>query len=196
MRIDDRYHGFDQPGGNVKIGNVALPRFDSFYFNTKTPPAMSDEKYREAIVAQAQKDAAAGKFQTESNEYKKLMKSYVSVASPDRKAIITNGLHRLSGVSDTLDLTGRKPNLIDILFGNTEFTEKGRLSYAEFKADGKIIAKYANGGWTLYPTDAENARTSEFLQIYNDAWRSAHRGKENSLASNGDDPVPSFDKSV
>ncbi|MDR2112343.1 MAG: hypothetical protein LBQ62_04460 [Candidatus Accumulibacter sp.] len=113
MRIDDRYYGFDQPGGNVKIANVALPRFDSFYFNTKTAPAMSDEKYREAIIAQAQKDAAAGKFQTESHEYRKLMKSYVSVASPDRKAIIANGLNQLSGAGNTLDLNRRKLNLID-----------------------------------------------------------------------------------
>jgi len=75
-----------------KIGNVPLPDYSDFHFNTNKHPAMSDEKYREAIIEQAQKDQSAGKFQSESVGFRSLVKSYVSTVSPDRKNIIKQGL--------------------------------------------------------------------------------------------------------
>ncbi|MDR3278244.1 MAG: hypothetical protein LBT12_05665 [Oscillospiraceae bacterium] len=182
MRIDTHFYGFDQPGDNRnKIGSIALPNFNSFYFNTKSAPAMSDDKYRDAIIEQARKDAARGVSYSKSSESMSLMKSYTSVASPDRKAIITGGLNQLFGNGSTPAVhKSQYLNLIEILLGETKFTHNGnrpQLTYAEFKdADGNVIADYSNGGWNTYPTDAENARTSEFLQIYQDAWRSAENG--------------------
>ncbi len=41
------------------------PDYTDFYFNTQKAPAMSDEKYRDAIIEQAQKDHSAGKFQSD-----------------------------------------------------------------------------------------------------------------------------------
>lgn len=156
---------------------------------------MSDEKYKEAIIEQAKKDAANGIFQTESQEYKRLMKSYVSVVSPDRKAIITNGLKQLFGDNTSAEKSTSNLDLIDILFGKVVFTSEKQLKYAEFKdADSNIIATYSNGSWATYPTDAENARSDEFLQIYNDAWSSAYHSKTNTIEMNIQGNAVSFDK--
>ena len=75
-----------------KIGKVILPNYNEFNFNTKKAPAMSDEKYREAIIEQAKKDQSKGKFQSESAGFRSLVKSYVSAVSPDRQNIIKEGL--------------------------------------------------------------------------------------------------------
>ena len=53
---------------------------------------MSEDKYEEAIIEQAKKDQSEGKFQSDSAGFRNLVKSYVSVASPNRKGIITDGL--------------------------------------------------------------------------------------------------------
>jgi hypothetical protein len=194
MRIDNQFYNLGQLESNTKIGNVTLPDFNNFHFNTKTAPAMSDEKYKEAIIEQAKKDAANGIFQTESQEYKKLMKSYVSVVSPDKKAIITNGLKQLFGNNTSAEKSTSDLDLMDILFGKVVFTNEKQLKYAEFKdADGNIIATYSNGGWTTYPTDAEKARSAEFLQIYNDAWSACHN-KANTVEMNIQETTVSFDK--
>jgi hypothetical protein len=192
MRIEDtRFYGFGGVGNSQKkIGNVALPNFNSVYFYTKTASTMSNEKYKEAIIAQAQKDEARGVSYSKSPESMSLMKSYTSVASPDRKAIITNGLNQLFGNSNALAVKKASHlNLIEILLGKTQFTNKGskaQLTYAEFKdSNGNVIADYANGGWTMYPTAAENARSDEFLQIYRSAWESSHNGNGTSTQPSG-----------
>ncbi|MEA4894188.1 MAG: hypothetical protein VB064_02890 [Oscillospiraceae bacterium] len=69
-----------------------MPDYSDFHFNTNKHPDMSDKKYREAIIEQAQKDQSAGKFQSESVGFRSLVKSYVSIVSPDRKNIIKQGL--------------------------------------------------------------------------------------------------------
>lgn len=82
----------------VKPTIIQQPDFIRFDCCTKTAPAMSEEKYREAIVKQAQMDAAAGKFGDEySKGYRNLKKSFVSVSSPDRKSIIAGVWRALSG---------------------------------------------------------------------------------------------------
>lgn len=94
MRIEN-YNTFAQSrlfSGTGKIGNVQLPDYNDFHFNTKQSPAMSEDKYEEAIIEQAKKDQSEGKFQSDSAGFRNLVKSYVSVASPNRKGIITDGL--------------------------------------------------------------------------------------------------------
>ena len=174
MRIEN-YNTFSQScqlSSSGKIGNVPLPDYSDFYFNTKKAPAMSDEKYREAIIEQAKKDQSAGKFQSESTGFRSLVKSYVSAVSPDRKNIIKEGL--------TAIFKNNKPqpktlNLLDYLFGNVKYSKEAKdVSYAEFyDSDGEMVASYSNGRWISYGTKAENARESELWGIYNEAWNNA-----------------------
>ncbi|WHH58561.1 hypothetical protein [Petroclostridium sp. X23] len=198
MRVEN-YNTFTQSRrlySTGKIGNVPLPNYNEFNFNTKKASAMSDEKYREAIIEQAQKDQSAGKFQSESAGFRSLVKSYVSVVSPDRKNIITAGL--------TAIFKNNKPqpktlNLIDYLFGNVKYCKEATdVSYAEFyDSNGEMVASYSNGRWISYGTKAEHARESELWGIYNEAWNNAARVSQgNSHVVNTDTTLGLIDKSV
>ncbi len=153
------------------IGGVALPNFSGNEHLTKSKPAMSEERYREAIVEQAKKDFAAGKFQYGSEEFKSLEKSFTSVVSPDRKGIITNGLKAI--------YKNAKPapdpvNLLELLLGDgsVKYSKSGKdLTYAEFyDSEGNMVATYSQGQWQSFDTPAENARKVEMASIYNKAW--------------------------
>lgn len=179
-----------QTSSNGKIGNVSLPDYSDFHYNTKSAPAMSDDKYKEAIIEQAKKDQAVGKFQSESAGYKSLIKSYVSAVSPDRKSIIANGL--------TAIFKNNKPqtktlNLLDYMFGTVKYNkEAADVSYAEFyDKNGEMVASYSNGGWTFYGTKAEDARESEAWGIYNEAWNNAARQSRGSNSFIGQDTMSS-----
>jgi hypothetical protein len=174
MRINN-YYPFSQCGslsGAGKTGNVPSPDYTDFNFNTKKAPAMSDEKYSEAIIEQAKKDQSAGKFQSESAGFRSLVKSYVSTVSPDRKNIITEGLTAIFKNKNTQPKT---LNLIDYLLGNVKYCKEATdVSYAEFyDSNGEMVASYSNGRWISYGTKAENARESELWGIYNEAWNNA-----------------------
>jgi hypothetical protein len=174
MHIEN-YNTFPQSrqlSSSGKIGNVPLPDYSDFHFNTRKAPAMSDEKYREAIIEQAKKDQSAGKFQSESAGFRSLVKSYVSAVSPDRKNIIKGGL--------TAIFKNDKPqpkalNLLDYLFGSVKYSKEATdVSYAEFyDSNGEMVASYSNGAWISYGTKEENARESELWGIYNEAWNNA-----------------------
>lgn len=178
MRVEN-YDNYTQScvSETVKTGNVSKPDYTSFNFNTKRAPAMSDEKYRDAIIEQAKKDQAAGKFQSESAGFRNLVKSYVSAVSPDRKNIIEKGL--------TAIFKNNKPqsktlNILDYLLGKVKYSkEDTNLSYAEFyNNNGEMVASYSNGKWISYGTEAENNRESELWGIYNEAWNNAARGSK------------------
>lgn len=162
-------------------GNVQLPDYTDFHFNTKTAPAMSDEKYRAAIIEQAEKDQTAGKFQAESAGFRSLVKSYVSVVSPDRKGIIARGLEEISKSDEPQPQT---LTLLDYLFGTVKYRKETKnVTYAEFyDSNGEMMATYSNVGWTFYGTKAENARESELWVIYNQAWNRAAKASQ----KNGD----------
>ncbi|MFT3986001.1 MAG: hypothetical protein QM697_19050 [Lachnospiraceae bacterium] len=138
---------------------------------------MVDEKYREAIIAQAKKDQSAGKFQSESSGFRSLVKSYVSTVSPDRKNIITEGL---TAIFKNKNPQPKTLNLIDYLFGNVKYCKEATdVSYAEFyDSNGEMVASYSNGKWISYGTKAENARESELWGIYNEAWNNAARADQ------------------
>lgn len=160
--------------GTEKRGNVQLPDYTDFHLNTKTAPAMSDDKYRAAIIEQAKKDQEAGKFQSESAGFRSLVKSYVSVVSPDRKNMISEGLR---AIYKNINPEPKTFNLLDYLLGTVKYNKEGNdLSYAEFyDSNGEMVATYSNSGWTSFGTKEENARESELWGIYNDAWNSAAR---------------------
>lgn len=181
-----------------KIGNIPSPNYNDFNFNTKKAPAMSDEKYREAIIEQAKKDQVAGKFQSDSAGFRNLVKSYVSTVSPDRKNIITQGL---TAVFKNKYPQPKTLNLVDYLFGNVKYSKETAatdVSYAEFyDSNGEMVASYSNGKWISYGTKAENARESELWGIYNQAWNTAARASQgNSCAASTNTNMVSIDKFV
>ena len=186
MRIEN-YYTFSQSrslSGAEKIGSVSLPDYTDFNFNTKKAPAMSDKKYREAIIEQAKKDQSAGKFQSESAGFRNLVKSYVSTVSPDRKNIIAEGL---TAIFKNKNPQPKTLNLIDYLLGNVKYCKEAiDVSYAEFyDSNGEMVASYSNGRWISYGTKAENARESELWGIYNQAWNSAAKAGNQRTADTG-----------
>ena len=84
---------------------------------------MSEDEYREAIIEQAKKDQSEGKFQTQSEAYKKLQISFNSVVSPNRKAAINEGLPMI------LKNMKRQPHidLLDIWLGGGK--GEGKFKY-------------------------------------------------------------------
>ncbi len=170
--------------GTEKRGNVPLPDYTDFHFNTKTAPAMSDDKYKTAIIEQAKKDQAAGKFQSDSAGFRNLVKSYVSAVSPDRKSIISEGLR---AVYKNIRQEPKTFNLLDYMFGSVKYSsEANDVSYAEFyDSNGEMVASYSNGKWISYGTKAENSRESELWGIYNHAWNSAAKASNQRAADTG-----------
>lgn len=189
MRIE-RYSGLEMSYKSFgkRIRGVSVPDYDSDNFYTKTSPKMSDEKFREIIVKQAQKDATTGKFGVECPGFKSLMKSFVSVASPDRKGIITNALTSLGKMNKLPK--AEAISLLDILLGKRIISADHELSYADFKdSSGEIVATFSNGTWHAMGTPAEDARASEFYGIYRDAWNAAKSETANT-------PVPTAANSI
>lgn len=198
MRVEN-YNTFAQNrllSGTKKNGNVPLPNYTDFNFNTKQAPAMNDEKYREAIIEQAQKDQAVGKFQSDSAGFKSLVKSYVSSVSPNRKNIITDGLAAI--------FKNNKPqtktlNILDYLLGKVKYCKEATdVSFAEFyDSNGEMVASYSNGRWISYGTKEENARESELWGIYNEAWNNAAReSQRNGYVASTGSTLDSIDQSV
>lgn len=117
---------------------------------TKSAPAMSEDKFKDAIIAQAKKDFENGKCGGHKNpSYMALKNSFVSVVSPDRKGSIAQMLRQLP------------------------FMQRGKVSYLEIKdAHGKITTTYSStNGWHSIGTKEEFRRESEFDAIYIETWR-------------------------
>ncbi len=163
--------------GTGSIGGIHLPDFRDKYVFSKKKSGISDKEYHRQIREQAYEDFAKGQFQNKSEGFNRLMKSYTSEVSPDRKSIITSGLKAVSG---------KRQNMIQpidfiatILEGEVRFKKPplGGSEYIEFyDKNGEIVASYSNNGWTMYTTHAEASRQTEMCMIYNKAWGEAKRG--------------------
>lgn len=155
--------------GKGKIGNVPLPAYASTQFLTKTPPAMSEEQYKKAIIAQAKKDYAAGKIAGESPECMQLLKSFQQVVSPDRKSVIEKGLHQIFSGNAPLRNEPQAYSLLDYLFGSVKYQKENfAVASADFyDSNGELIASFTNSGWHTIETETELARGKEFYAIYN-----------------------------
>ena len=129
---------------------MPMPQFNGATgMPTKSAPAMSEEKFKEAIIAQAKKDFENGKFGGANNaSYMVLKNNFISVASPDRKGSIAQMMRKIPD------------------------SQHGKVSYLKIKdAQGNTISTYsANGGWKAIGTKEENRRSSQFNAIYNEAW--------------------------
>lgn len=162
--------------GTGSIGGIHLPDFNDKYVFSKKKSGISDGEYRKQIVEQAYKDFAKGQFQNKSEGFNKLMKSYTSEVSPDRKGIITSGLKAVSRNRQTV----LKPIdfVATLIEGKVKYQKIPSSSeYIEFyDKNGEMVATYSNNGWTMYTTNAEAARQTEMCMIYNEAWGNAKRG--------------------
>lgn len=155
-------------------GGIQLPNFSSPYVYTQKKTDTSGLEYAERIKKQAYMDYANGKFQNMSANFNRLMKSYVSEVSPNRKGIITSGLTAVSKKSKI----GVKPIdfVATLLEGKVIYQKSsaGNNAYMEFyDQNGEKVAKYSNNGWTMLNTKAETARQIELCSIYNKAWNEA-----------------------
>ena len=163
--------------GTGSIGGIHLPDFNDKYVFTKKKSGISKEEYRKQIVEQAYKDFENGTFQNKSEGFNRLMKSYTSEVSPDRKGIITSGLKAVSrngkNVLKPIDFVAT------LLEGEVRYRKQpsGDSEYIEFyDKSGEMVATYSNKGWTMFTTNAEAARQTEMCMIYNAAWGNARRG--------------------
>ena len=163
--------------GTGSIGGIHLPDFNDNYVFSKKKSSMSDEEFRKQIREQAYQDFAKGQFQNKSEGFNRLMKSYTSKVSPDRKGIITSGLKAVSrsrrNVLKPIDFVAT------LLEGKVKYQKvpSGNSEYIEFyNKNGEMVAAYSNTGWTMYTTNAEASRQTEMCMIYNEAWGNAKRG--------------------
>lgn len=146
--------------GTYSVGRIPAPRFSTTGLTTKSPPEMSEDEYKEAIISMAKEDATRGIF-AENPIYMKLKRSFVSVAAPDRKGMISNALR-------AIHLMGSEP-----------------IRFAEFKdCFGNVIAHYSpQNGWRGIATPSEIVRESQFDAIYNDAWNAAAQSGKSKVKS-------------
>lgn len=139
-------------GVEIKTKSISTPSFSGINaMPTKSAPAMSEEKYTKAIIAQAKKDFENDMFGGHNNSsYRTLKRSFVSVVSPDRKGSIAQILRQLPSM------------------------KRGNVSYLEIKdTRGNITTTYSsNNGWHAIGTREEHIRESQFNAIYTEAWRS------------------------
>lgn len=139
--------------------NIPRPDYSSVDFLTKTPPSMSEEEYEEAIRAQAKKDALSSNHISDAT--KALRKDFVSVASPDRKNIISSALQAMS----------YSP------------AKNSKVTFAEFKnSSSQVVAKFSSaGGWYAMGTPEEFARGRQFDSIYREAYVQAYNEQRGSI---------------
>lgn len=163
--------------GTGSIGGIHLPDFNDKYVFSKKKSGISDDEYRKQIREQAYEDFAKGQFQNKSEGFNRLMKSYTSEVSPDRKGIITSGLKAVSKNRQN----ALKPIdfVATLLEGKVKYQKlpSGSSDYIEFyDKNGEMVATYSNNGWTMYTTNTEASRQTEMCMIYNEAWGNAKRG--------------------
>lgn len=108
-------------------------------------PAMSEDKFNEAIKELARKEFSTGK--RDHQAYRKLSMQYSETASPDRKAIYEESMKK----------TGGKMNAACMFWD---------------KSGNKTLSwRPLTGSWDAIGTEAEFARAREFTSIYNDEFK-------------------------
>ena len=178
MQINTNNGVFNSHFAKNSIGGIRLPNFNGDYNYTKTKTQKKDSEYEKEIRDQAYKDYKNGKFQNASSDFVKLMKQYVSEVSPDRRAIITNGL---KVVEQNKKVPNKPINEVEIILnGKIEYQKlpSGQTDYMEFyDENGEMVATYSQNGWTINTTNAETARQIRMCNIYNSAWKAASKNE-------------------
>ena len=139
--------------------NLQPPDYSTLNVYSRIKPPMSDEKFEESIIAQAKKDAKAGQFQ-KTSEFRSLLKTYVQVASPDRKALIPRNIQRW----------------------RTEYQLNGVVNNNILDEHGVVIGLHTQDhGWSFSFTSAENNRFVSFYAIYNNAYNAATKENQRGI---------------
>ncbi|MCL2198913.1 MAG: hypothetical protein FWB80_08330 [Defluviitaleaceae bacterium] len=150
---------------------VRMPSFEpgeqGRILTTNATPRKTDDEFKVAIKEAAQRDFAAGYFQN-SAETQALIDEFISVASPDRRGVITNAM-QVSGGFAGLSIINQSPNLPR---GQTPI----HFNHVFERSDRHISSiQLTNYGWDFSLTMAEAERSRDILGIYNDAWAAAQR---------------------
>lgn len=121
---------------------------------TKTSPKMSDEEFEQAIKNLAYEEASKG-ILAGTDAQRQLYREYVSVVSPDRKAVY----------QESMSATGGKMN----------------STYSFFDKSGSKLMHFnkSSNMWFWQGTSAENERAAKFQEIYSVAYQEyeAQHGK-------------------
>jgi len=169
------------------IKNTRLPTIPDTML-TKRQTKLDECEFDKKLMDLARRDVKAGKnskFITpkgrvlRSDEWFKLSQEYISVASPDRKALVDKTMKSLAGHLGSLGISFDRMNIFDVLFKNSHiFGASGNFgnarvgsNFVKFKDDsGNIIASFDEfRGWTAPNTPAEVARRQDFHAKWDDA---------------------------
>lgn len=134
-------------GGVQRLPNYTKDTVQHDYL-TKSTPAMTEARFEAAIKKLAEKNAANGVVENVGDDYFELASAYVSVASPDRKAIIA--------AASSTTLVSNKVNY-DVANA--------------YDDNGQIVATYnPTKGWINKFTSEEKARNAQFDTLYWNAY--------------------------
>ena len=145
--------------------------FNDFkHLRSRSEPIMCDEELKELVREQARTDAARGEFDWEGQEFTRLREAFISVASPNRHAIVAS--HPAMQIS-----------LASILFGGEAVPNMLMVRHG-----GEIVAGFDAGrGWSTSITQAEAERQRIISNVYHDEWVLARYGRE--IDRSGDNAI-------
>lgn len=119
---------------------------DTLFF-TKSEPAMTDDEFKQAVIALAKEEKEKGIPWGTSAALRELKEQYVSVVSPDR--------HGISANSDFMIPSNANHFLAKIVDDKT----------------GESVGEYEGGkGWIISYTKAERSRMDEIGMLYYNAY--------------------------
>jgi len=168
--------------------NIQLPEIPD-HIITNGQSSTSDDRFREKILEMARSEVAAGrKTRTQthhgpnSSQFHSMMNDFTSSASPDRRGVINSTLSDLgSRLQKMMPRLNLGANLLQMLMGHSSLFGNRDIgsNFINFRdSNGNVIAMFSElptGGWgfTNVSTPAENARTQEFMQMWDDDHRQA-----------------------
>ena len=139
----------------------------------------SDGAFKEKILDIARKEVAAGKNSRGSDEWKKLQTYYMSKESPDRSGIVNKALSKAAMQMKSMQIMFNKANFFLTLFKNNQIFGNKNIgnNFMQFHdGSGNLVAQFRqNGGWDFFPTSAEQARSQEFMAIWDNAIKTAEQ---------------------
>jgi len=183
MKIDSTMlsHLVNQ-GSNKSIAGVKLPNFN--YFPTQSTPKLNDDEIRAKVVEMAKRDAAAGVFKSDDNEFQKLTRIFASSVSPDRKGAITNTLIALESKINSLRMLSSTHTSmgewIELLLGRALLNENFTVNHIDvYDSNGNVIAAFNEQvGWRNVITKDELARGNELRDLYGATFQAAQNGTQ------------------
>lgn len=145
---------------------------------------LSSSQLEQKIMELARRDVAAGKnsgfggkYGSGTDEWQKLRNDYISVASPDRKGIISNSLSSFASKMSSAGIQYNRMNFFQMLFQNNWLSKDIHGNFIDFRdASGNRVASFSeHDGWMAIATPAELARIQEFRAVWDKAIAAANK---------------------